>query len=256
MVGEVRPAKCWIWSLCNRNRPISQITQYAHFCYKMVHCVIWDWCIVGFVQQVYYEIIVSIWHNPTGSPGWRIAGRGIWTATPLQRCTWQWHRLSITSTVSTALPPGFDTNSHLANMPQKVSQLPCPGPSSEAWVSTSRDRSQSVLGSVERFCTQRRNWSCANASVVTKIGTDCRWTSLNVSAVHVDGTSSRNADRSNARCHDTAFGDAKCKKYKPLQYYLHMEIFLSTSVRHTASMLYIRRTDLSQPSFYITNTFR
>ena len=25
----------------------------THFCNKMVHCRIWDWCIVGFVQQVY-----------------------------------------------------------------------------------------------------------------------------------------------------------------------------------------------------------
>ena len=25
----------------------------AHFCYIVVHCGIWDWCIVGFVQQVY-----------------------------------------------------------------------------------------------------------------------------------------------------------------------------------------------------------
>ena len=25
----------------------------AHFCNKMVRCEIWDWCIVGFVQQVY-----------------------------------------------------------------------------------------------------------------------------------------------------------------------------------------------------------
>ena len=52
------------------NRPISQIPQSikqtshsapfcnrkvhicAHFCYKMVHCGIWNWCIVGFGQQV------------------------------------------------------------------------------------------------------------------------------------------------------------------------------------------------------------
>ena len=25
----------------------------VHFCYKMVHCGTWDWCIMGFVQQVY-----------------------------------------------------------------------------------------------------------------------------------------------------------------------------------------------------------
>ena len=29
----------------------------AYFCYKMVHCGIWDWCIVGFVQEVYYTLI-------------------------------------------------------------------------------------------------------------------------------------------------------------------------------------------------------
>ena len=51
------------------NRPISQISQCigqishntpfcnrnvhtcAHFCYKMVICGIWDWCIVGFVRH-------------------------------------------------------------------------------------------------------------------------------------------------------------------------------------------------------------
>ena len=63
----------------NRNRPISQIPQCisqishnapfcnrnvhtcAHFCYKMVHCGIWDWCIVGFVQQVY--CCPRVWHR-------------------------------------------------------------------------------------------------------------------------------------------------------------------------------------------------
>ena len=34
-------------SFCNRN-----VHTCAHFCYKMVHCVIWDWCIVGFVPYV------------------------------------------------------------------------------------------------------------------------------------------------------------------------------------------------------------
>ena len=29
----------------------------AHFCFKMVHCGIWDWCILGFVQQVYWHSI-------------------------------------------------------------------------------------------------------------------------------------------------------------------------------------------------------
>ena len=59
------------WAIMIYNRPISQIPQYirqishnasfcnrnvhmcAHFCYKMVHCGIWDWCIVGLVQKVY-----------------------------------------------------------------------------------------------------------------------------------------------------------------------------------------------------------
>ena len=45
--------------------PISQILQcirqishrnvysFAHFSYKIVHCGIWDWCIVGFVKRIY-----------------------------------------------------------------------------------------------------------------------------------------------------------------------------------------------------------
>ena len=33
--------------VCNRN-----VHTCAHFCYKMVHCGIWDWCIMEFVQQV------------------------------------------------------------------------------------------------------------------------------------------------------------------------------------------------------------
>ena len=28
----------------------------AHFCYNMVHCEIWHWCIVTFVQPVYYTV--------------------------------------------------------------------------------------------------------------------------------------------------------------------------------------------------------
>ena len=36
---------------CNRN-----VHTYEHFCYQMVHCGIWDWCIVGFVQQVCQSI--------------------------------------------------------------------------------------------------------------------------------------------------------------------------------------------------------
>ena len=35
-------------SFCNRN-----VHTCAHFWYKMVHCGIWDWCIVEYVPQVY-----------------------------------------------------------------------------------------------------------------------------------------------------------------------------------------------------------
>ena len=31
---------------------VTEMCTHAHFCYKMLHCGIWDWCIVGFVQQV------------------------------------------------------------------------------------------------------------------------------------------------------------------------------------------------------------
>ena len=34
---------------------------WAHFCYKVVHCWIWDWCIVRFVQQVYCRTPVQFW---------------------------------------------------------------------------------------------------------------------------------------------------------------------------------------------------
>ena len=37
------PQRTILWQKC------------AHFCYKMVHCGISDWCIVGFVQQVYWN---------------------------------------------------------------------------------------------------------------------------------------------------------------------------------------------------------
>ena len=61
----------WFECAYHNNEPISQIQQRirqmshntpfcnrnvhtcAHFCYKMVHCGLWNWCIVGFVQQVY-----------------------------------------------------------------------------------------------------------------------------------------------------------------------------------------------------------
>ena len=41
---------------CNRN-----VHTCAHFCYKMVHFGIWDWCIVGFVQQVYRDMGCGLW---------------------------------------------------------------------------------------------------------------------------------------------------------------------------------------------------
>ena len=33
---------------------VTEICMCAHFCYKMVHCGIWDWCIVGYVRWVYF----------------------------------------------------------------------------------------------------------------------------------------------------------------------------------------------------------
>ena len=60
------------WKLLKHNRPISQIPECicaishnatfcnrnvhmcAHFCYRMVHCGIFVWCIMGFVRWVYY----------------------------------------------------------------------------------------------------------------------------------------------------------------------------------------------------------
>ena len=29
---------------------VTEMCTYTHFCNKMVHCGIWDWCIVGFIQ--------------------------------------------------------------------------------------------------------------------------------------------------------------------------------------------------------------
>ena len=31
----------------------------SHFCYKMLHCGMWDWCIVEFVQQVRWHVVPS-----------------------------------------------------------------------------------------------------------------------------------------------------------------------------------------------------
>ena len=38
--------------LCNKN-----VHTYAHFCYKVAHCGIWDWCILGFVHQAYWVVV-------------------------------------------------------------------------------------------------------------------------------------------------------------------------------------------------------
>ena len=43
---------------------IKQICTCAHFCYKRVHCGIWDWCIAGLVQQVYWVLYLPPW--PSG----------------------------------------------------------------------------------------------------------------------------------------------------------------------------------------------
>ena len=46
---------------CNKN-----VHMYAHFCYKMVHCGIFVWCIVGFVRWGYsfkYNFNISILLN-------------------------------------------------------------------------------------------------------------------------------------------------------------------------------------------------
>ena len=53
---------------CNRN-----VHACAHFCYKMVHCGIWNWCIVGFVQEVCLlgmqrSPISSLWLQLTSTP--------------------------------------------------------------------------------------------------------------------------------------------------------------------------------------------
>ena len=38
---------------CNRN-----VHTRAHFCYKMMHCGIWDWCIVEFVQILLPQLLL------------------------------------------------------------------------------------------------------------------------------------------------------------------------------------------------------
>ena len=50
-ISQIPQYTCWLShnsSPCNRN-----VHTCVHFFYKVVHCRIWDWCIVGFVWQVY-----------------------------------------------------------------------------------------------------------------------------------------------------------------------------------------------------------
>ena len=42
-------------SFGNRN-----LHTYAHFCYKMMHCGMWDWCVVEFVRQSYWHVCVWV----------------------------------------------------------------------------------------------------------------------------------------------------------------------------------------------------
>ena len=53
-------------NICMHNMPMvlcvriyMHILLCAHFCYQMVHCGIWDWCIVGFVRWVYYTSAIE-----------------------------------------------------------------------------------------------------------------------------------------------------------------------------------------------------
>ena len=39
---------------------VTEMCTHSHSCYKMLHCGIWVWCIVGFVRLV-YEIIWHYW---------------------------------------------------------------------------------------------------------------------------------------------------------------------------------------------------
>ena len=41
---------------------VTEISTRANFCYKMMHCGIWDWCIVGFMPQI-YGIYGFTWHK-------------------------------------------------------------------------------------------------------------------------------------------------------------------------------------------------
>ena len=45
-------------TFCNRN-----VHTCTHYCYKMLHCGIFVWCIVGFVRWVYSAVRSSHWNS-------------------------------------------------------------------------------------------------------------------------------------------------------------------------------------------------
>ena len=44
---------------------VTEMSTPAHFCYKVVHCGIWDWCTVGFPKQVDSAKGPSVWRELT-----------------------------------------------------------------------------------------------------------------------------------------------------------------------------------------------
>ena len=82
------------------NRPVSQIPLcIRQICYKKVHCVIWDWCIVGFVQQVYgWAGLIWYWHSCPGIPGLstKTVNKGIHLTIELDISVWTHHRSVLT----------------------------------------------------------------------------------------------------------------------------------------------------------------
>ena len=70
-----------------KNHFVTNVHMRAYFCYKMMHCGIWDWCIMGFVQQVYWSkqfthttLHIPIQNSeilPSSSGGW-IWKQGFW----------------------------------------------------------------------------------------------------------------------------------------------------------------------------------
>ena len=75
--GIISCLSVWLWWTYLTNPTIHQISHdapfcnrnvhtCAHFCYKVMHCGLWDWCIVGFVQQIYCKSIWAAgtwWHH-------------------------------------------------------------------------------------------------------------------------------------------------------------------------------------------------